>query len=144
GDDGAAIAAISGNAVSPISVLAKLRWAARHRPEAISRTARLMLVKDYILWRLTGVHATDPSDGSATNLMDLGRRDWSDRILAMAGIPSRVMPAILPSALAAGRITPEAAAATGLIAGTLVVPGCGDVAALAVGCGVIEPGVLGI
>ena len=144
GDDGAAIAAISGNAVSPISVLAKLRWMTRHRPEAISRTARLMLVKDYILWRLTGVHATDPSDGSATNLMDLGRRDWSDRILAMAGIPSRVMPAILPSALAAGRITPEAAAATGLVAGTPVVPGCGDVAALAVGCGVIEPGVLGI
>lgn len=141
---GAAIATISGNAVSPISVLAKLRWMAVHRPETLARARRLMLVKDYILFRLTGAHVTDPSDGSAVNLMDLGRSAWSDSLAAMAGIPAGILPAIIPSAAVAGRVTGAAARLIGLAEGTPVVPGCGDVAALAVGCGVIEPGVLGI
>ena len=75
--------------VSPISVLPKLLWMARHRPEVVARARRLMLVKDYILWRLTGVHATDPSDGSATNLMDLAGQTWSEPISAMAGVACR-------------------------------------------------------
>ena len=141
---GAEIATISGNAVSPISVLAKLRWTAAHRPDLLSRARRLMLVKDYILFRLTGVHVTDPSDASAVNLMDLAEGAWSDPIAAMAGISSAILPRIRPATAVAGVITPEAADATGLAAGTPVVPGCGDVAALAVGCGVVEPRVLGI
>lgn len=141
---GDAIAAISGNPVSPISVLAKLFWMSRHRPEVVARTRRLMLVKDYVLWRLTGVHATDPSDGSATNLMDLATLNWSDMIVALAGMPPQAMPAILPSVAVAGHVTAEAVAETGLAVGTPVVPGCGDVAALATGCGVVVPGVLGI
>lgn len=141
---GDAIAAVSGNTVSPISILAKLRWMSLHRPESIARTRRLMLVKDYILWRLTGVHAADPSDGSATNLMDLIGQRWSDEMLAFAGVPPAIMPPLRPSAAVAGHVTPEAAAATSLTVGTPVVPGCGDVAALALGCGVIAPGVLGI
>jgi xylulokinase len=143
-DHGAEIAQISGNPVSPISVLAKLRWLARHRPDTVARARRLLLVKDYVLWRLTGAFATDPSDASATNLLDLGRRSWSAALVALAGVPIEILPPVMSSSEVAGRITGPAAAATGLAEGTPVVPGCGDVAALAVGSGVIEPGILGI
>src|SRR5262245_18174874 len=68
---GSEIAAVTGNRISPISVMAKLRWMKRHHPEVLGRTKRPFLVKDYLLWRLTGVHATDPSDASASNLMEL-------------------------------------------------------------------------
>ena len=56
-DCGATIEAVSGNRVSPISVMSKLLWMKRHRPEVLAKTKRLLLVKDYILWRLTGAHA---------------------------------------------------------------------------------------
>src|SRR5437660_760460 len=58
---GDAITSESGNRVSPIAVMPKLLWMKRHRPEVMARAKRLLLVTDYILWRLTGTLATDPS-----------------------------------------------------------------------------------
>jgi xylulokinase len=141
---GGDIEAVTGNRVSPIAVLPKLLWMRRHRPELMAQARRLFFVKDFVMWRLAGVHATDPSDGSATNLMALKARRWSERLCAAAGIDPGLLPTIVPSAAIAGRVTPEAALDTGLAAGTPVAPGAGDVTALAVGCGVLEDGVLGV
>jgi xylulokinase len=141
---GRAIEAITGNRISPIAVLAKLLWMRRHRPELVARARRLFLVKDYVLWRLSGIHATDPSDASATNLMAIGDCRWAEELCAAAGIDPAILPQILPSASVAGHVTPEAALHLGVPAGTPVVPGCGDVTALSLGCGVIEDGVLGV
>ena len=141
---GATIEAVSGNRVSPISVMPKLLWMKRHRPEVLAKAKRLLLVKDYILWRLTGAHATDPSDASATNLMDLGRRQLVCR--ALQGRRHRPATSAGNRAVHRGRRPhhASASAATGIPEGMPVVPGGGDVAALAVGCGVISDGVLGV
>ncbi|MBB5751565.1 xylulokinase [Prosthecomicrobium pneumaticum] len=130
--------------LTAIAVLSKLAWLARHAPERLGAAKRALLVKDYILWRLTGTVATDPSDASATGLMDVRRLDWTGALCEAAGIAPALLPPIRPSLAIAGAITSDAAAATGLAAGTPVAPGGGDVAALAVGCGVVEEGVLGV
>ncbi|MBB3931750.1 xylulokinase [Kaistia hirudinis] len=127
-----------------IAVLAKLAWLAKAEPEHLAATRRILLVKDYILHRLTGAIATDPSDASATGMMDARTHAWIGELADAAGFDAGLLPPIAPSLAVAGHLGAEAAAATGLPSGLPVAPGGGDVAALAVGCGVVEPGVLGV
>ena len=137
-------AALTGNALSAICVLPKLAWLRARRPDLLERTKRIALVKDYILLRLTGELATDPSDAHSTAMTETGGGQWSARLCALAGIDPALMPPIRPSAEIAGRLTAKAAEATGLAAGTPVATGAGDVAALAVGCGIVETGRIAI
>ena len=141
---GARIEAVSGNRVSSISVMSKLLWMSRHRPEVLAKARRLLLVKDYILWRLTGAHATDPSDACATNLMDLASRKWSVELCEIVGMAPGLLPRIVTSTSAGGRTTLKASAEAGIPEGLPVAPGGGDVVALALGCGVISDGPLGV
>src|SRR5262249_37944492 len=62
--------------LNAITQLAKLAWLVRHDPQRLARTRSALLVKDYILWRLTGVRQTDPSDASATGMMDVKTLGW--------------------------------------------------------------------
>ncbi|WP_158264318.1 FGGY family carbohydrate kinase [Nitratireductor sp. StC3] len=138
------LAQTASSPISPIAVLPKLRWLARHEPGTMRRTARVFQVKDYILWRLTGVAATEANEASATLLMDLGRRAWADDLVELAGLAPAQLPPIRPSDAVAGRVHDAAACATGLPAGVPVVPGSGDTGALAVGCGAYEAGVAAV
>lgn len=130
--------------LNAITVLAKLAWLAKNEPGRLVRTRSVLLVKDFILWKLTGERRTDPSDASSTGMMDIVTLDWLEELCAGAGFDPAILPPIVPSTAVAGLVTPEAAAVTGLTAGLPVATGGGDVAALAVGCGVAEAGVLGI
>jgi len=130
--------------LNAITQLTKLAWLARHEPERLAKARSALLVKDYILWRLTGVRQTDASDASATGMMDVTTLNWIDEVCAGAGFDPALLPPIGPSIVVAGRVGAEAAAATDLPIDTPVAPGGGDVAALAVGCDVVETGVLGI
>ena len=141
---GAAILTRTGNALSPIAVLPKLAWFAENRPDLIARTHRVALVKDYLLLRLTGTLATDPSDAWCTALMDIESETWRPDLCAIASQSPDRLPQIRPSAAVAGQVTSAAAVATGLRPGTPVVTGAGDVSALAVGCGAVRPGRLAI
>lgn len=116
------LAQTASSPISPIAVLPKLRWLARHEPGTMRRTARVFQVKDYILWRLTGVAATEANEASATLLMDLGRRAWADDLVELAGLAPAQLPPIRPSDAVAGRVDDAAARATGLPAGVPVVP----------------------
>lgn len=130
--------------LNAITQLTKLVWLARHEPERLASATSALLVKDYILWRLTGVRQTDASDASATGMMDVATLGWIEELCAGAGFDAALLPPIGPSVVVAGHVGDQAAAATGLPAGTPVTPGGGDVAALAVGCDVVDTGVLGI
>lgn len=120
----------------------KIVWVRNHEPELYARVAKVLLPKDYIRLRLTGVHATEVSDASGTALFDVANRDWSGEALEATGIPRSWMPDSAESIEITGRISAEAAAATGLAAGTPVVGGGGDQAAGAVGSGIVETGVV--
>jgi xylulokinase len=120
--------------------LPKVLWLRTHEPEAFDRLATVLLPKDFIRFRLTGVLATEPSDASATLMFDPARLRWSDEILGAVEVPRTLLPDVGGSAEVLGRVTPAAAERTGLAQGTGVVGGGADNACGAAGVGVIAPG----
>ena len=120
--------------------LPKVLWLRNHEPAAFDRLATVLLPKDFIRFRLTGVLATEPSDASATLMYDTAHRAWSSEILRALGLPQSIVPAVGGSAEVLGQVTPEAAALTGLRTGTPVVGGGADNACGAAGVGVVGPG----
>jgi xylulokinase len=129
---------ILGHRLNPTYSLSKLMWVREHEPEAFRAAEKMCLAKDYIVFRLTGVLATDPSDASSTNTYDQRAGDWSDELLDAAELPRRLFPDVVASTSVIGRVTAEAASATGLAAGTPVVMGGGDGPMAAVGAGVVD------
>jgi xylulokinase len=96
--------------------------------------------KDYAAFLLTGVFASDHSDASNTNLFDLEARAWAVVMVEAAGLNAAKLPPLFPSTTVIGRVTADAAALTGLLAGTPVVIGGGDGACATVGAGAVRPG----
>jgi xylulokinase len=138
------LVAITGNDALTGFTAPKLVWVRDHEPEAWRRVAHVLLPKDYVRLRLTGEHAMDKADGSGTMLFDLAARDWSREVLAALRIDPAWMPPTFEGPEVTGTLTAEAAAATGLRAGTPVVAGGGDQAANAVGVGAVEPGIVAL
>ena len=131
---------ITGNDALTGFTAPKLLWVRDHEPEAWARVAHVLLPKDYVRYRLTGVFALDKADGAGTILFDLAARDWSPEVLDALGIDPAWMPPTHEGPEITGTVTPSAAAATGLRPGTPVVAGGGDQAANAVGVGAVVPG----
>ena len=115
----------------------KLLWLAKHEPENFARIAKIMLPKDYLAYRLTGVHCTDVSDASGTLLFDVKNRRWSQKMLAICGVREAQMPRIFESYEAVGTLLPEIAAELGVPEKVIVAAGAGDNAAAAVGTGTV-------
>ena len=67
-------------------------WLRRHEPEAFARLATVLLPKDYIRYRLTGVLATEPSDASATLMYDTAHLRWSEEIMRAVELPMSLLP----------------------------------------------------
>lgn len=120
----------------------KVVWVRRHEPEVYHKIDKILLPKDYIRFRLTGVFATEVSDASGTLFLDVKKRKWSEEILSLLEIPMKQMPEVYESPIPSGEITKEAARETGLHPGTPVVGGGGDQAAGAVGTGVVKSGII--
>lgn len=118
----------------------KILWLREHEPEAFARVRRVLLPKDYIRYRLTGVMATEVSDASGTGLLDVPARKWSDVILVALSLDSGLMPDVYESDVA----TSKTDGSGGLTAGIPVVGGGGDQAAGAVGTGTVVPGVVSV
>ncbi|MEG2381755.1 MAG: xylulokinase, partial [Oscillospiraceae bacterium] len=118
----------------------KILWIQHHEPENYSLCRHILLPKDYVRYRLTGVFATDASDASGMQLLDIKMRDWSDEVLQKLNIDKNLLPKVYESPEVTGKITDEAGSLTGLLSGTIVVGGAGDNAAAAVGTGVVEDG----
>ncbi len=131
---------ITGNRISPAYTTAKLLWIKENQPELYARIDKVLQAKDYAAFLLTGVFATDFSDASLTQLLNLERREWSTELLTQLGLPANLLPDLYPSASVIGGVTAAAAAATGLRPGTPVVIGGGDGACATVGAGSISAG----
>ncbi len=119
---------------------AKILWVKKHEPENFAKCRHILLPKDYVRFMLTGVYATDVSDASGMQLMDIQNRCWSDLVLQRLGIERELLPDLYESPDVTGYITQEAAALTGIPERVPVVAGAGDNAAAAVGTGVVCDG----
>ncbi|MCX6017390.1 MAG: xylulokinase [Chloroflexi bacterium] len=135
---------ITGNVALPGFTAPKILWVREHEPDVYARVAHVLLPKDYVRLRLTGEYAMDVADGAGTVLMDLRRRDWSDDVLRALDVPRAWLPQLFEGPQVTGCITAEAAAMTGLRAGTPVMAGGGDQAAQAVGVGAVEEGIVAL
>ncbi|MCL2377769.1 MAG: xylulokinase [Defluviitaleaceae bacterium] len=118
----------------------KILWMREHEPELFAKIHKVMLPKDYIAYKLTGVFATDYSDASGTLLLDVARKDWSDTLLEIMGLSRLQVPALYHSYQAVGTVMPEAASQTGLPVTAKVVIGGGDQAVGAIGTGTVKSG----
>jgi xylulokinase len=136
--------AITGNDALTGYTAPKLVWVREHEPEVWARIAHVLLPKDYLRLRLTGEYALDKADGTGTLLFDLARRDWAPEVLAALRIDPAWLPPTFEGPEVTGVVTAEAAAATGLRAGTPVVAGGGDQSANAVGVGAVAPGIVAL
>lgn len=120
----------------------KLIWVRQNEPEIYARAKMVLLPKDYIRFRLTGVYATEVSDASGTSLFDVRGRKWSEQVLEPLDLPFEMLPEVYESTQVSGEVSREASELTGLNPGTPVVGGGGDQAAGAVGNGVVREGVI--
>ncbi|MGN1115458.1 MAG: xylulokinase [Candidatus Ornithomonoglobus sp.] len=118
----------------------KILWVRNNEPENYARCRHILLAKDYVRFRLTGVYATEVSDASGMQLLDIANRCWSDEVLEKLDIDKSLLAEVYESPEITGCITEEAAKLTGVPEGTPVVGGAGDNAAAAVGTGVVEEG----
>ena len=122
----------------------KLLWMRENEPENFERIAKIMLPKDYIVYKLTGEHATDCSDASGTLFFDVKNRRWSREMTDVCRIRESQLPRVCESEAPVGTLLPEIAARFGLSPDTVVAAGAGDNAAAAVGTGTVTDGACNI
>ena len=120
------ITRLSFNSVSSIWTLPQLLWLSRHEPESLARTSKIMAVKDYVRYRLTGDFVTDDIEAMGFMLLDANKNTWSERLCAMCGITSDILPAIVRPYERLSSIRKDAQRETGLSAKTIVIAGTTD------------------
>lgn len=120
----------------------KLLWVRNNEPYNYEKTKKILLPKDYIRYKLTGEYATEVSDASGMQFLNVPRRCWSDEITGLLGVDKSLLADVYESYQVTGYVTEEAAELTGLRKGTPVVGGAGDQAAGGVGNGIVKNGVV--
>lgn len=118
----------------------KILWMKKNEPENFARISKIMLPKDYINYRLTGVHCCDYSDASGMLLLDVKNKKWSKEMLDICSIKESQMPALFESYEVVGSLKGDVAGLLGLPKTVKVVAGAGDNAAAAVGTGTVGEG----
>ena len=129
-----------GNISFPGFTAPKLLWMRTHEPDYFGRIRKVMLPKDYLVYRLSGEFSTDVSDASGTLLFDVRNRCWSADMLGLCGLSIEQMPKIHESFESVGALSTDTARELGLTNDVIVVAGAGDNAAAAVGCGAVKEG----
>lgn len=119
---------------------AKILWVKNNEPEIYEKVAHILLPKDYLRFVLTHEYATEVSDASGMQLLDVPNRCWSDELLSAFEIDKNWLGKVYESCEVTGVLSREMADTLGLCEGTIVVGGAGDNAAAAVGTGVVEDG----
>lgn len=118
--------AITLNTLSTGYLISSLIWVRDQEPRIFERVHKLMLPKDYIRFKMCGEIGSDMSDASSAVIFDTANRNWAWSIIDRLSLPRDIFPECHEAYECAGRITAEAAALTGLVAGTPVVYGGGD------------------
>mgnify|MGYP005835532857 CR=1 FL=1 len=124
----------TGYQVIPFNTLLKLIWLRENEPETLEGTQWLMMA-GLLSMKLCGERSLDPTAGGTMMAMDMARRDWSPRMLSLAGLDSGFFPRWVEPGGVIGQVTPQAAAETGLPAGIAVVAAGHDTQFAAIGSG---------
>ena len=118
----------------------KILWVKENEPENFKKIAKIMLPKDYIAYKMTGVHSCDYSDASGMLLMDVKNKCWSKEMMEICDVKEEQLPKLYESFEVTGNLTESAAAELGLTTNCKIAAGAGDNAAAAVGTGTVGDG----
>ena len=118
----------------------KILWVKENEPHNFARIDKIMLPKDYINYKLTGIHACDYSDASGMLLLDVENKCWSTQMADLCGISLHQLPRLYESFSPIGTLLPQIAQTLGLSQSTVVAAGAGDNAGAAIGMGTFGNG----
>ena len=118
----------------------KILWVKENEPENFKKIRKIMLPKDYLAYKLSGVHCCDMSDASGMLLFDVKNRCWSKEMLEICGITEEQMPKLFESYEAVGTLKDELAETLQIPNTCKIAAGAGDNAAAAVGTGTVGDG----
>ena len=118
-----------------LGALPRLLWVKNNLPEVYEKTASIGMFNDWLIYKLTGKLAVEPSNGSTTGIMDLQSRDWLPEIAAKCGLRADIFPPVVECGTNFAVVSAQGAADTGLLEGTPVVVGGGDCQLGAIGVG---------
>ncbi|MFA6138019.1 MAG: autoinducer-2 kinase [Sulfurimonas sp.] len=131
--------ALSGQTFA-LGAIPRILWLKNNKPEIYERVAKISMIGDWILARLSGVIATDPSNGGTTGVFSLKNRDWHVEMASRVGLKDDIFPPCHEVGTLIGTVSEIASNETGLSMQTKVVTGGGDVGLGSVGLGVVELG----
>ncbi len=123
-----------------LGALPRLLWVKDNMPEVYAKTAKLGMFNDWLIYKLTGKLAVEPSNGSTTGIMDLQSRDWLPEIAQKCGLRADIFPPVVECSTAYAAVSAKGAAETGLLEGTPVVVGGGDCQLGTIGVGAVSAG----
>ncbi len=122
-----------------LDAIPRLRWVKNNAPEIYQKIYRIGMFNDWLIYKMTGNLAVEPSNGSTTGLINLKTRDWDFDIIEKCGLSKNLFPPLLECGSSAGAVTKEGSEQTGLLEGTPVITGGGDAQLGCVGIGLIRP-----
>ena len=131
--------ALSGQTFA-LGALPRLLWLKNNRPNIYEKVAKISMIGDWILAKLSGVIASDPSNGGTTGIFSLEKREWKSSMATRVGIKDEIFPKVFEVGEVIGGVTENASEITGLFEGTKVVMGGGDVQLGSAGLGVVKEG----
>ncbi|WXG43786.1 MAG: FGGY family carbohydrate kinase [Promethearchaeati archaeon SRVP18_Atabeyarchaeia-1] len=124
GDQG--IFDITGQGPTVICAPARLLWFKENKPEVYKKVSHMLMVNDWVLYRLSGVYASEHSCASSSAFLDVEKREWSAKVCQELELPSEILADLYRSGEKIGAVTMQASKETGLAEGTAVVTGGGD------------------
>jgi len=123
-----------------LGALPRLMWLKNNRANIYDKVAYISMIGDWILYKLCGVIASDPSNGGTSGIFSLKKRDWDREMPKKLGLKDNIFPKALECGTLMGRVTKKASKDTNLSTKTKVVMGGGDVQMGALGLGVVDVG----
>lgn len=132
--------ALTANHAAPAWPAMKLAWIAEHEPEVFAQASTVLMPKDWINFKLTGVRGQDVTEASLSFLMDWQTRQWSAELCELVGITPDILPPLFEPGDILGVLLPEVARELGLAAGIPVLAGAGDYPMALLGSGVTAAG----
>jgi len=121
-----------------LGALPRLLWVKNKIPQVYEKTARVSMFNDWLIYKLTGVLASEPSNSCTTGIFNLEQRRWQPSIAATVGLKDTIFPPVQECGSVAGSVSAQGAQETGLAQGTLVVTGGGDAQLGSIGVGVVD------
>ena len=122
-----------------LGAIPRLLWLKNHHPDLYTKIASISMISDWVLYKLGGIIATDPSNGGTSGIFDLERRDWAPQMMEQVGLRSDIFPPCYESGTVIGNLSPSVSKATGCSLSALIVTGGGDVQLGSVGLGIVKP-----